>query len=625
MNRLVVGVIGHVDHGKTALVRAMTGMETDRLPEEKRRGISIDLGFAHLRVDETEIDLIDMPGHERFVRTMVAGATGIDAVLLVVAATEGIKPQTVEHIDIAGLLGLRRAVIAISKTDLVDPARAAAVATAAQVLLQRAGIASAQAVMTSSVRGDGIDALKAALGAVPPVSRVTGGVAFLPIDRAFSIAGHGTIVTGTLRGGVIAPGDTLEIMPRGRAVRVRSVQVHGAAVSRAEPGQRVAVNLRDVAATDLGRGDALAAAGSLPPSSWLTLELRAAPDEAPLANGTGVIILIGTTEVSARLRLLDRDTLQPGERCFAQLRLAQPVALPARQHAILRIASPARTVGGGMVIEPQVSRHRRRDPAVLARLDALATLSPEAIVPAEIERAGAVGIALTDLARLSGLAAAQVARLTQGAVIAERRVAVSQTAFASVRREVVQALKSAPTGLSLDALRREVTAAPDVMATACTSLVRDNLVREAGILYSAVRPDAERAKVRSDTNLDAECAELLRTAGLTPPDLVSLTTSLDRKRSLDRLTRSGTVIRAPDVVQKRVLMFHETAVEQAMKALAPLLSQSPGVTVGEAGKALGISRKFCVPLLEYLDSIRFTRRVNDRRILGIEASRTARD
>lgn len=624
MPRLVMGVIGHVDHGKTALVRALTGMETDRLAEEKRRGISIALGFAHFRVGEAEIDLIDMPGHERFVRTMVAGATGIDAVLLVVAATEGIKPQTVEHIDIAGLLGLRRAVVAISKTDLVSPARAMEVEAEAAALLRRAGIDSGPAVMTSAIRGDGIDALKAALGVVPAITRPTDGAAFLPIDRAFSIAGHGTIVTGTLRGGGIAAGDTLEIVPRGRAVRVRSVQVHGLAVSRAEPGQRVAANLRDVSATDLGRGDALAAVGSLPSSSWLTLELRAAPDEAPLANGTRVVALFGTTEVSARLRLLDRDVIEPGERCFAQLRLAEPAAVPARHHAIMRIASPARTVGGGMILEPQTRRHRRRDPVVLSRLNALAALSPEALIPAEIERAGRAGIALSDLARLSGLAPARVAVLADGSVIADRRIAVSPAGFDRVRRDIQRVLMAASAGLSVAALRRDVPGVSAVLAEACAALVRGGAARESGGLFSAVRLDADRARLNTDAKLDAECADLLRVAGLSPPDLTSLTTSLDRKRALDRLVRSGRVVRAPDLVQKRVFIFHEDAIEQARQALKPLLAQPSGLSVGEAGKALGISRKFCVPLLEYFDSVRFTRRIQDRRILGVEPCGTAR-
>ena len=262
----MLGVIGHVDHGKTALVRALTGEDTDRLAEERQRGISIALGFAHLKVGpDTDIDLIDMPGHERFVRTMISGATGLDAVLLVVAANEGIKPQTVEHVDIAGLLGLRRAVIAVSKTDLVAPEKAGRVAEDAVRLLARSGLEPLPPVMTSALRENGMEELRRTLQALAAnePARAADGLAFLPIDRAFSMAGHGPVVTGTLRGAAITAGDTLELLPSRRTVRVRAVQVHGVRVATATPGQRVALNLRDIEIAELERGMALCA-----PTRW---------------------------------------------------------------------------------------------------------------------------------------------------------------------------------------------------------------------------------------------------------------------------------------------------------------------------------------------------------------------
>jgi selenocysteine-specific elongation factor len=253
---MVAGVIGHVDHGKTALVRALTGMETDRLVEERRRGISIALGFAHFTSDDGVIDLIDMPGHERFVRTMIAGATGVDAVLLIVAANEGIKPQTVEHVDIAVLLGVRRAVIAVSKADLVSEQEAAAVARQTAAFAARVGLVATAPILTSATAGRGVGALKHALasavreGAAPEDD----GFPYLPVDRAFSLAGYGTVVTGTLRRGTLAVGDEVAAMPSALRVRVRALQVHGAAVRMASPGQRVAVNLRGVEPAQVRRG-----------------------------------------------------------------------------------------------------------------------------------------------------------------------------------------------------------------------------------------------------------------------------------------------------------------------------------------------------------------------------------
>ncbi len=389
----MLGVIGHVDHGKTALVRALTGEDTDRLAEEKQRGISIALGFAHLKVGpDTDIDLIDMPGHERFVRTMISGATGLDAVLLVVAANEGIKPQTVEHVDIASLLGLRRAVVAVSKTDLVAPEKAGRVAEDAVRLLAQSGLEPWPPVMTSALRETGIVDLRRALHALAAIepARAAGGLVFLPIDRAFSVAGHGPVVTGTLRGAAIRAGDTLELLPSRRTVRVRAVQVHGVRVESATPGQRVAINLRDIEIAELERGMALCAPGTLALSDWLTISIRAVEGAPPLKNGMRIRAMLGTDEFDARLRLLDRDVLEAGESGFAQLHCVEPVALPAGEHVILRLASPPQTLAGGKVLESGTHRRQRHSARILQRLEDLRALPPAAMIAAEV-RAGRAG------------------------------------------------------------------------------------------------------------------------------------------------------------------------------------------------------------------------------------------
>lgn len=622
IGRLVVGVMGHVDHGKTALVRALTGTDTDRLTEEKRRGISIALGFAHLRIGQrVTIDLIDMPGHERFVRTMIGGATGIDAVLLVVAANEGLKPQTVEHVDIASLLGLRRAAIAITKTDLATAEDAARVARDAEQLLRSAGLDPLPAIMTSAHQGLGIEALQHALEHMaqtqPP--RSADGSVFLPIDRAFSRIGHGPVVTATLRGAPVAAGDTLELLPAQRRVRVRAVQVHGEPVERAFPGQRVALNLRDVEIEALQRGMVLAAPGALTRSEWLTVSLRAVGNAPPLPNGVQVRALLGTAELNARLRLLDRDVLAPGESGFAQLHCAAAVALPTGEHIVLRLASPARTVAGGKVLESLTRRQRRHDPYLLQRLAELHTLPPRELIAAEVQRQSSAGTTLSHLARLTALAPPRLLELVHSLPIATTRSgwAVWQADLDRLLERIPALLAHQPGGASFEQLLAALPeASPAVLTEALNRLIARKTLQERGKRYLVPRPNEERERIASELDLAAHIAQTLRRSGLTPPNPGSLVTSVHAKRAVDRLLRERIIVRAVDRAKGREMLFHRDAIAEARRRLAPLLEREHGLLVTEIGAALGISRKYTMPLLDHLDSIRFTRRVGDRRVRG---------
>ena len=614
--RAVLGVIGHVDHGKTALVRALTGMETDRLEEEKRRGISIALGFAHLTIGDATIDLIDMPGHERFVRTMVSGATGVDAVLLVVAANEGIQPQTAEHVDIAGLLGLRRAILAITKADLVPEAQAHAVAAQAATLLQAAGLTVEATVTTSATAGTGLGPLAEALRAIAASqpAQEDAGFAYLPIDRAFSIAGQGTIVTGTLRRGPLSLTDTITLAPSGQKIRLRALQVHGTRTTQALPGQRVAANLRDIPATDIARGAALCTNPGLEPSTWLTTTLQSVSGAAPLPNNTRLVLLFGTEETEIRLRLLDRDELRPGDQALAQLKCATPVAIPARERFILRRASPPLTLAGGQVIDPAATRLRRHAPMVLARLRILAGATPKQIVAAEANAAGTTGTALARLAGLAGVSEARAADALQSAAftIGRSRIVVATAAYNELLTAIPTQL--GPTDATLETLATHLPGTGRlVLEMAIADLVRAGTIVQAG---GTIRlPARDRARSDSEATAAAALAETIRAAGLSPPDPTRLVPGPQTRRLVDRLVREGTLVRALDTVQKREIFFHMDAVEAAKRVLAPLLTGSAGILVGEAGIALGISRKFCVPLLEHLDAIRFTTRIGDRRIL----------
>lgn len=569
MKRIVVGVIGHVDHGKTALVKALTGIDTDRLPEERQRGISIALGFAHFEAAPgVMVDLVDMPGHERFVRTMVAGATEIDAVLLVVAANESIRPQTIEHTRISSMLGIAHAVVAVAKCDLVTAEDARMVAAAAQELLAGSGIADAPFVMTSSRNGLGIDDLGRVLADLAGHAAVhaTDGNAYLPIDRAFSVAGHGPVVTGTLRGAALATGDTLELLPSGAPVRVRSVQVHGARVQSALPGQRVAVNLRGVDNGDLARGMALSAPGALEVTEWLTIALQACRGAHELRNGQRLRALSGTGEAAARLRLLDRDVLLPGEAALAQLRVPAGVAVPVREAVVVRVQGAAGTVGGGIVLDAQNRRMRRHDVKVLERLHRLRDAPPATIMADEIAACGSGGTTLRQLARLTGLAQWRVAEM-----LAELPVTVIKGGAVVPDAEIER---------------------------------RKRL---------ALRPDA--AHNQGDAERATAIAAALQQAGLAPPLPKEIVTDAAAHRAVERLLRSGTLIRAIDRAKGKELLFHADAITAALTRLSPLLGDGAGMLVGEITEALGITRKFAMPLLDHLDGIGFTRRVGDRRIL----------
>lgn len=621
MSRLVIGVIGHVDHGKTALVRALTGHDTDRLAEEKRRGISIALGFAHLATGpDAAVDLIDMPGHEKFVRTMIAGSTGIGAVLLVVSAPEGIKPQTKEHVEIAALLGLRRVVVAVSKCDLVTAEAAALVAEEALEFVRRVGLEPLPPFLTCATTGDGIAELRGALTrlAQSQAPRAVDGPAYLPIDRAFTMTGHGPVVTGTLRGGRIAAGDMLELLPARRTVRARAIQVHGDTVTSAEPGQRVAINLRGVEMGELERGMTLAEPGAVPLSDWLTIAVRAIDDAPPLKNGVRLRALIGTSEADARLRLLDRDVLQPGESGFAQLHFAAAVATPVGEHAVLRLPAPVNTVAGGKVLEVGMRRRKRGVAADLARLAALRDATPNEIVAFEAERLGALGTTLAHLSQLSGLAPWRVAEHLRSLPVEVTRAGLvaSDASLGSLAATLPKFLALHGDGLTQTAIRAAVPGTGAVVIDeALDRLVAKATLVRRGARYALSRPDHDRARQHDAASLADRIAETLRKAGLTPPLPKEVAINPAAAQAVERLLRSGVLIRAVDRAKAKELLFHRDAVAEARRRLAPLLAEEPGLVVGEIAQALGISRKFVMPLLDHLDTIRFTLRDGDRRRL----------
>ncbi|HEV7439611.1 MAG TPA: SelB C-terminal domain-containing protein [Methylobacterium sp.] len=650
MKTLLVGVIGHVDHGKTALVRALTGVETDRLKEERERGVSIVPGFALLRTshrgEPAEIDLVDLPGHERFVRAMISGATGMRAVLLAIDAHEGIKPQTVEHLEIARLIGVRRGVVALTKCDLLAPEAVAARAAEIAGAIARSGL-DAPVIPTSVIAngdpanadlagsdlaasplaGRGIEALRAALTDLLGEAAAPGddGFPYLPVDRAFTRAGFGTIVTGTLRRGALSVGDTVEIVPGGLTASVRSLQIHGRSVTRAEPGRRTAVALRGIGIGELERGQALCAPGLLAAGRWLDVALTAvASAGAALPGGLACRLLFGTTEAPARLRLLDRDVLEPGDTALAQIRTEADVAVPAREPFLLRLDSPSITVAGGRVLDPAGRRRRRHDAPVIARLAAMAAGGPTETLTLRLAESGAAGETLIDLARLVGIAPERVRRRL--AEIGAREIGerfVGAPALADLCRWILVALANhhrdhpMEHGVAPERLVRILGLGEAVLGAALRDLVARRVVVQAGALYR--RADFDPA--RNETEIVRALELLFRRADLSPPDEIeAVGRDLRRREALAYLIGAGTVIRAVDRVQKRAILFHREAVAGARTRLAAAFPRATAPEAGflarEAGAALNISRKFSIPLLEHLDAVGFTRRVGDRRIIA---------
>ena len=376
---VIVGTAGHIDHGKTSLVRQLTGIDTDRLPEERARGISIDLGFAHFDAEDIHFGLVDVPGHERFVKNMVAGATGVDLALLVVAADDGVMPQTREHLEIMDLLGIAAGVVAITKIDLVAADFVELVEAEVREHLRGTFLEHAPVVPVSSVSGAGIDELKKVLVEVARGRELsTRGEFFrMPIDRVFSVAGHGTVVTGSVIGGEARAGDTLELLPAQIPVRVRSVQSHSQAVTESGSRRRTAVNLAGIKADQLHRGQELAAPGSLQPARRLLVKVRClASSPVALRDRMRLGLHLGTGETAARLVLKNR-TVEPGETGFAELRVAEPVVAAWGQRFILRRQSPPLTVAGGIVLDPAIEV-RARIPDLAARGAPLDTADEEA-------------------------------------------------------------------------------------------------------------------------------------------------------------------------------------------------------------------------------------------------------
>jgi len=650
VKHLLIGTAGHIDHGKTRLVGRLTGIMTDRLPEEKSRGISIDLGFAHWEADvpepsdgaDTSADpptgrrlqfgIIDVPGHERFVRNMVAGATGVNIALLVVAADDSVMPQTREHLEIMQLLGIETGVVAITKTDLVESDFVELVKADIEELVEGTFLDGCPIIPVSSETGEGFDELRQTiLTAATKITQLGKNELFrMPIDRVFSIPGHGTVVTGSVLSGDVHAGETIELLPEQREVRVRSVQNHGQQTAEGSVRQRTAVNLAGLKTEELSRGLELATAGYLKPTRRLLVKLRSlSSSPLILKDRLELNLHLGTTETPARI-ILKGKLLKPGDEAFAELRIKEPVVAVYGQRFILRRISPALTVAGGKILDPCVPAHKRLkvidtagkaldSDSAIERLSFLLS-HQDAVVDSPIEAVARVGVSTNDYTSLVEKLKAEGALLSLGR--ADRRLLIHRDRLNSLKGSVLRTIdaeiarnqprRSLPRNTLITACR-EITQ-PDLLDAVFAFLLKTgeliSIGENLGSSNSAVKLTKNQRQARD------KILEAITTAGLAPPttkELIDVTgQSLDKiKPLLNLCVEDGLLVKVSDL-----LFFVPEALEQARVLCENLFQETSQATMSELREAWGISRKFAVPLCEHFDAAGLTVRKDDVRIPG---------
>jgi selenocysteine-specific elongation factor len=654
MKHVVVGTAGHIDHGKSALVKALTGTDPDRLQEEKERGITIDLGFAFLRGDdELSIGFVDVPGHERFVKNMLAGVGGIDLVMLVIAADESVMPQTKEHFEICRLLNIPRGIIVVTKSDLVDRELRDLAAMEARELVAGSFLESAPLVEVSSRTGEGLDELKETLveaaRAVP--TRAAEGLFRLPVDRVFSMKGFGTVVTGTLVAGGISQDDEVVILPSGRKARVRGLQVHGRGCETASAGQRTAVNLQGVDVSQIERGNVLVRPGAFEPTHMIDAELEVLPTSPiPIQDLTRVHLHLGTAQVLARVRVLGgRQRIAPGESALVQLRLEAPIVAARFDRFILRRYSPLETIAGGVVMDAHPRKHSVASASVVERLEEIrgvpglppggegttgdgergsSNATARAVVMFASER-GSACIGSVELARRLSLREEALRPITEALVSSGQLIRVSKSPEVFVAAEVVQALssgieeelrrfqKSHPLleGMSKSELREKASgrASSELFEWLLTRLSEEKKVRIARDLVATA--DHEITMSADETRAREVLVERYLDAGYQPANVASIAEAvkLDAKllnRVQRVLLKDGTLVQVADGV-----IFHRETLEKLKKTLRDYKEHSDRIDVGRFKERFGVTRKHAIPLLEWLDRERVTRRVGNERLI----------
>ncbi len=634
---IILGTAGHIDHGKTALIRALTGVDADRLPEEKQRGITIDLGFAELEFGGLHIGFIDVPGHERFVKNMLAGASGIDAVMLIIAADEGVMPQTREHFEICRLLGIRHGVIVLTKSDLVDAEMLELAELDAAGLTEGSFLADAPIVSVSATTGEGLDVLKERLVEISKrlPARNSRNVPRLQIDRSFSVKGFGAVVTGTVTAGRLAEGGEAEILPAARPVRLRGLQTHGRHTKEVHAGMRAAANLGGIDHADISRGMTLAEKGVLRPTQLIDAEAEALRDARPLRSRQRVRLHIGSAEVLARLLVLnDAGEIAPGETGFLQFRLESPVVALAGDRFVIRSYSPQATIAGGRILHPAPSRHKRRGAAAaenfLRKLADAETDSER--IRLYIENAGDHGLDITDIQAITGLnrqtAAAAVEEVAgAGIAVDAEGVLVTNTIFERLSSTMLATVedhhKKDPLarGISRETLRERVFrfVRPEIFRTVTAKLEQIGAIVSEQDVFRAAAHTAELTP--REQAVTAHIVAAYVAAGIQPPktdDLIAETSSAagastqETRRLLQHLVNKGEIIKVTED-----FYFAAPVLGDLAARLRQYADGTPDrlIDVPKFKDIAGVSRKFAIPLLEYFDREKVTIRAGDKRVI----------
>jgi selenocysteine-specific elongation factor len=633
VKQIILGTAGHIDHGKTSLIRAMTGINTDRLKEEKERGITIELGFASMDLPSGQhLGIVDVPGHEKFVKNMVAGATGIDLVAMVIAADEGVMPQTREHMEICSLLGIRFGIVVLTKIDMVEEEWLELVTEDIREFLSGTFLEDAPICPVSSTTGDGLPEFVSRLDELSKdvTGRSASGLFRLPVDRVFTMKGFGTVITGTLFSGKIGVGDQVAIYPSGINSKVRGLQVHNQAVEEARVGQRTAINFQGLEKSAIHRGDVVARPGTLVPSYMVDVSLQyLSSNSKAIKNRSKVRFHTGTSEVMGKLVLMDREELQPGEETVAQVRLDTPVTILKDDRYVLRSYSPVRTIGGGRILTPVARKHKGVDTETAQEIETLADGNPTELIDYHVRAAYYKGAPFSELLVLTNLSEKKLDTALQPLLSGKSVSLIDKAARIYIHREVLETLEKRALdhldryhqanplkdGMPKEELKSKV---PPVVSDRLFHLMLGELTRKDTVV---VEGDLVRHRDHTVTlGVDqADIREKILSAyengGFTPPYFKEIAASLEMTPDQAKDVLSLLIAEKKVVKVKEDLCFSAAAIADIETKLVDFLKQNSEISMPQFKELTGTSRKYSVPLMEFFDSNNLTLRIGDIRRL----------
>ncbi len=633
MKQIILGTAGHIDHGKTSLIRTVTGIDTDRLKEEKLRGITIELGFASLDLPSGQhIGIVDVPGHEKFVKNMVAGATGIDLVAMIIAADEGVMPQTREHMEICTLLGIKHGMVVLTKTDLVDQEWLELALEDVKDFMSGSFLEDSPIIPVSSINGQGIEDFIKALDDISSdiPERPVSSLFRLPVDRVFTMKGFGTVITGTLISGQVRVGEDIMIYPSQLTAKVRGIQVHNLAVNEALAGQRTAINFQGLEKSALQRGEVLSKPDALKPSYMVDLNVHfLTSNKKPLKNRTRVRFHTGTSEILGNLILLDREELEPGDTIAAQIRLDVPVTLVKDDRFVIRSYSPVQTIGGGKVINPIPTKHKRFKPDIAAMLESLARQDSPEIVDSHLKIIGSQGLSFKDLLIMTNLPEKQLNKLLQQLlskkdiiqIDKENRVYIHHHSFEEIIAKATEHLHQYHQDYPLKAGMPKQELKSKFLPPLGTKLfnhllqqmIKTNSIVQEGEL---IRKTTHKVSLKVDqADAKQKLLEIYSESSLTPPYFKELRNKIkieadQAKDVLHLLIEEGLIVKV-----KEDLYFDAKAVAKLRQKLVDFLNHHNEINTPQFKEMAGISRKYLIPLAEYFDSKNVTIRIGDVRKL----------